>query len=135
MNTFSVFCQGRGGEALKRGEAKGVPKGASKSPSYSRLPFHRPPLQAPGALIPEPSEDSVHPAVSVGFPTARLVLGFLRDAELTAVAPSAFLLTEVYCYPLLFSSCPFGCRDETFSAVLVETWKKMETYVCTIWRL
>lgn len=94
MNTFSVFCQGRGGEALKWGEAKGVPKGASKSPSYSRLPFHRPPLQVPAALIPEPSEDSVHPAVSVGFPTARLVLGFLRDAELSAVAPSAFLLPK-----------------------------------------
>ena len=94
MNKFPVFCQGRGGEALKGGEAKGVSKGASKSPSYSRLPFQHPPLQVPGSLIPEPSEDLAHPAAPVGFPTARLVLGFLTEAELSTVTPSAFLLLK-----------------------------------------
>lgn len=94
MTKFPVFCQGRGGEALKWGEVKGVSKDASELPSYSRLLFHRPPLQVPGSLIPELSEDLVHPAVSVGFPTARLELGFLREAELSTVTPSAFLLLK-----------------------------------------
>ena len=50
-------------------------------------------------LIAEPSEDVVPPVVSVGFPSAQLVLGFLREAELHTKTPSAFpLLSTAICF-------------------------------------
>lgn len=106
MSKFPVFCQDRGGEALKGGGAKGVSQDVSKSlslnPSHSKLPPHRPPLQVPGTLIAEPSEDAEPPLVSVGFPIAQLVLGFLGEAELRTKTPSAFPLLSTTIFFLSF---------------------------------